>query len=124
MRLLTGLYQICRHVDLRRLPELICGIRRVPGNGPTLYPVACVPQAWSSAAPLALLQACLGLEFDFEDQGVRFLRPGLSDFVDEITIRSLAVGDGKVDVVLRRHSTDLSVNVLRRQGRAQVTVRH
>jgi len=124
MRLLAGLYQICRHVDLRRLPELICGVRRVPGNGPTLYPVACVPQAWSSAAPLALLQACLGLEFDFEDQGVRFLRPGLPDFVDEITIRSLAAGDGKVDVVLRRHSADVSVNVLRREGHAEVTVRH
>ena len=123
-RLLTGLYQICRYVDLRRLPELICGVRRAPGNGPTLYPVACVPQAWSSAAPLALLQACLGLEFDFEDQGVRFLRPGLPDFVEEITIRSLAVGDGKVDVALRRHSTDVSVNVLKRQGHAEVTVRH
>ena len=124
MRLLTGLYQTCRYVDLRRLPELICGVRRAPGNGPTLYPVACVPQAWASAAPLALLQASLGLEFDLEDQGVRFQRPGLPDFLDEITIRSLTVGDGKVDVALRRHSSDVSVDVLNREGRAQVTVRH
>ncbi len=29
-----------------------------------LYPVACAPQAWASAAPLAMLQACLGLTFE------------------------------------------------------------
>ena len=27
---------------------------RLPGKGPTLYPVACSPQAWASAAPLRL----------------------------------------------------------------------
>ena len=33
-------------------------------RGPTLYPVACSPQAWASATPFALLEAALGLEFD------------------------------------------------------------
>ena len=72
-RVLTGLYGSSRYMDLRRPPELFCGLRRTPGKGPTLYPVACSPQAWASAAPLALLQACLGLDFDFQAEQVCFL---------------------------------------------------
>ena len=37
------------HFDLHRMPELFCGFAREPGEGPTLYPVACAPQAWSAA---------------------------------------------------------------------------
>ena len=36
-------------MDLRRLPELFCGFQRERRRGPTLYPVACAPQAWASA---------------------------------------------------------------------------
>ena len=32
-------------------------------RGPTFYPVACTPQAWAAAAPLYLIQSCLGLAF-------------------------------------------------------------
>ncbi len=122
-RLLTGLYDISRYMDLRRLPELICGLRRAPGNGPTLYPVACVPQAWSSAAPLALLQACLGLEFDCDAHQICFRRPTLPTFLDDIVIRSLSVGGGQVDLLLRRYASDVSVNVVRRVGQVEVTVK-
>ena len=37
------------YMDHRRLPELFCGFQRQHGHGPTLYPVACAPQAWASA---------------------------------------------------------------------------
>ena len=121
-RLTMGLFDLSRYTDLRRLPELICGLRRTPGNGPTLYPVACVPQAWSSAAPLALLEACLGLGFDFQAEQVCFRRPSLPNFLDKIIIRSLSVGGGRVDILLRRYASDVSVNVLRRVGNAKVTV--
>ena len=33
-------------------------------TAPTMYPVACSPQAWASAAVFALVQASLGLKFD------------------------------------------------------------
>ena len=111
-------------MDLRRPPELFCGFRRTPGKGPTLYPVACSPQAWSSAAPLALLQACIGLEFDFEAEQVCFRRPSLPDFLDRVVIRSLRVGASEIDVLLRRDAADVSVNVLRRVGSAAVIVKH
>ncbi|HTZ66281.1 MAG TPA: amylo-alpha-1,6-glucosidase [Roseiarcus sp.] len=122
-RLLVGLYDTSRYMDLRRPPELFCGLRRTPGKGPTLYPVACSPQAWSSAAPLALLQGCLGLEFDFQAEQVCFRRPTLPDFLDRVVIRSLTVGGSQVDILLRRYASDVSVNVLRRVGNAEVMVK-
>jgi glycogen debranching enzyme len=122
-RVLTGLYGTSRYMDLRRPPELFCGLRRTPGKGPTLYPVACSPQAWASAAPLALLQACLGLDFDFQTEQVCFLRPALPDFLDRVIIRSLSVGASQVDILLQRYASDVSVNVLRRAGDAEVMVK-
>ena len=47
-----GLFDAATYMDLRRLPELFCGFRREKHRGPTLYPVACAPQAWASATPL------------------------------------------------------------------------
>lgn len=122
-RLFTGLYGASRYMDLRRPPELFCGLRRTPGKGPTLYPVACSPQAWASAAPLALLQACLGLDFDSQTERVCFLRPALPDFLDRVIIRSLRVGSSEVDILLQRYASDVSVNVLRRVGLAEVMVK-
>jgi glycogen debranching enzyme len=45
-KLLYGLYQASRNVELCPLPELFCGFHKRPdASGPTLYPVACAPQA-------------------------------------------------------------------------------
>src|SRR4029077_14232186 len=46
-----GLFEAATYMDLRQLPELFCGFRRERRRGPTLYPVACAPQAWASATP-------------------------------------------------------------------------
>ena len=59
-RVFEGLFDAATYMDLRRLPELFCGFQRGRGRGPTLYPVACAPQAWASATPFPLMQACLG----------------------------------------------------------------
>ncbi len=118
----SGLFDAACYMDLRRLPELFCGFQRMRGKGPTLYPVACTPQAWSSCAPFALLQASLGLEFEPGARRVRLRQPKLPPFLDEVAIRSLAVGDAKVDLLVRRHGADISVSVLRSQDKARVEV--
>src|SRR5262249_27086635 len=51
-----GLFDTASYMDLRRLPELFCGFARRRGRGPTLYPVACAPQAWASAPPFTLIE--------------------------------------------------------------------
>jgi len=59
-RILLGMFETCQSVDLQRLPELVCGFARMPGAGPTLYPVACAPQSWAAGAVYLLLSSCLG----------------------------------------------------------------
>jgi glycogen debranching enzyme len=117
-----GLFDTAAHMDSRRLPELFCGFRRQRGSGPTTYPVACAPQAWASAAPFALLQACLGLTFDAANRAVRFRRPRLPRFLDEMVIRQLSLHDARADILLRRYGDDVSVNVLNRSGDLSVAV--
>ena len=48
---------------------------RRTGEGPTLYPVACSPQAWAAAAPFLLIQSCLGLRIEGARNRVVFERP-------------------------------------------------
>jgi glycogen debranching enzyme len=121
-RLFHAMFDAASYMDLRRLPELFCGFRRVAGKGPTFYPVACSPQAWASAAPFAFLQACLGLSFDLPGERVRFRQPRLPDFLDQVVIRQLRVGDSQFDVMLRRYGADVSVNVLDRRGDGRVAI--
>src|SRR5262245_28874592 len=49
LRVLTGMFDASLFVDLHRMPELFCGFPQRPGEGPTLYPVACAPQSWAAA---------------------------------------------------------------------------
>ncbi len=111
-----GLFEASTYIDLRRLPELFCGFSRMRTQGPTFYPVACSPQAWAATAPLALLQACMGLRFDPENRHVIFNRPVLPEFLDEVKLTGLSIGDARMDVQLRRTGTDVAVNVLSRKG--------
>lgn len=122
LRMFSGIFAASTYMDLRRLPELFCGFKRAAGKGPTFYPVACSPQAWSSATPFALLQACLGLELDHAAHTIRFRQPRLPPFLEEVTIRELALGASRFDILLRRYGSDVSVNVLRRIGDARVEV--
>ena len=119
---LTGLFNASIFMDLHRLPELFCGFPRRPGEGPTLYPVACIPQAWAAATPFYLLQACLGLSFSHEKPQIRFTHPVLPDYVEWVEIRGLRVGGGEVDLALRRHAQDVGINVLRKEGDVEVAV--
>jgi glycogen debranching enzyme len=121
-RLSSGIFDAASYMDLRRLPELFCGFRRRPGKGPTFYPVACAPQAWASATPLAFLQACLGLDFRHATEQIRFRQPRLPEFLDWVEIRRLSVGASSFDIMLRRYGTDVSVNVLDRQGDGRVVI--
>ena len=101
IQLFQGLFDTAAYMELRRLPELFCGFRRQPGTGPTVYPVACAPQAWAGAAPFAMLQACLGLHFDPAKRAVQFRRPRLPGFIDQLAIRSLRLGEARADILLR-----------------------
>jgi len=117
-----ALFDAAGYMDLRRLPELFCGFRREKGRGPTLYPVACAPQAWASATPFTLLEAALGLEFDAERGEIRLRNPRLPAFLNDVVLRELRLGPSSVDLRVRRHGDEVSLEVLRTRGRIQVSI--
>lgn len=119
-RVFEGLFAAATYIDLRRLPELFCGFARERGHGPTFYPVACSPQAWAAATPLSLLQSCLGLRFDTQRRSVVFEDPLLPDFLDDVALRRLSLGDASADVSLRRSGSELAIEVTGRRGRLGV----
>jgi glycogen debranching enzyme len=117
-----GLFDAASYMDLRRLPELFCGFQRERRRGPTLYPVACAPQAWASATPFTLLEAALGLEFDARRGEIRLRNPRLPAFLNEVFLRDLQLGPSSVDLRVRRHGDDVSLEVLRTRGQIQVSI--
>ena len=117
-----GLFDAAAYMDLWRLPELFCGFRRERHRGPTLYPVACAPQAWASATPFTLLEAALGLEFDAGRGEIRLRNPRLPTFLNEVILRELRLKDASVDLRIRRHGDDVSLEVLRKRGQIQVSI--
>jgi len=121
-QLFKGLFKAATYMDSRRLPELYCGFQRQRGRGPTLYPVACSPQAWASATPFTLLEASLGLEFDPCKGEIRLRNPRLPSFLDEVTLRNLRLDPASVDLKLRRHRETVSLDILRTTGQIQVSV--
>jgi len=121
-RVMDGLFEATLHFAQHRVPELFCGFHRRDGEGPTLYPVACAPQAWSAAAVFGMLQANLGLEID-APAGVLSLRsPRLPAFIDWLALHDLRVGEASVDLLLRRHDRDVGVQVTRKNGPVEVRV--
>jgi glycogen debranching enzyme len=120
LKIMTELFNACLFMDLRRLPELYCGFSRRPAEGPTLYPVACNPQSWASAAVFLLMQSCLGMHIDANKQQIYFTNPVLPDYLEQVRIRDIAVGSARLDINLEYHPNNVGVNVIRRRGDVQV----
>ena len=84
-----------------RLPELFCGIDRA--SGPLVrYPVACSPQAWSSAAIFLLIQSLLGLHADAPSATLTVRNPRLPRAIRSLELRSLRIGGALVTLRVRR----------------------
>jgi glycogen debranching enzyme len=122
LQIFRGLFDAAGYMELRRLPELFCGFQWRKLTAPTLYPVACAPQAWAAAAFFALLQASLGLSFAQDAGEIRFDHPVLPRFINYLHLRRLQVRGGSADIVLRRYERDVAFNITRREGEASIVV--
>ena len=120
-QIMSGLFDASLFFDLQRLPELFCGFGRRTGEGPTLYPVACSPQAWAAGAVFLLLQTCLGLSIQANQSTVSLTSPSLPEFVSEVHIDNLRVGSGTVGLVMDRAFRGIGVE--RRVGEATIVLR-
>ena len=97
----SELFAAAQHFGMR-LPELFCGFARNNGEPPVGYPVACLPQAWSSGAVFMLLQACLGLRIDGARREVLIDRPDLPKEIERLTLRGLQLGSDRLDLLFQR----------------------
>jgi glycogen debranching enzyme len=114
IKILSALFDASLFIELQRLPELYCGFPRRHGEGPTSYPVACSPQAWSVGAVFMLLQSCLQVEINAVRKTIVFNKPELPPYLDRISITNLRLGADTCDLELYRHEYDVGFNVIRK----------
>lgn len=120
-RLFSAIFEAACYFDQNRIPELFCGFQRKKGRGPTLYPVACAPQAWSCATPLFLLQATLGLTVR-GCNSVDFQRPVLPEFLSKLSVDGLTCRDASVGLDIQQLGQATSVFTRDRKGEVSVTI--
>jgi glycogen debranching enzyme len=119
-RILASLFEAACLLHLQRLPELFCGFPRRLGEPPTLYPVACSPQAWASGSLFLLLQSCLGLHVSAS--GICFYYPTLPEPLSELYVSRLSVPGGSVDLAITQIGETVNVDVPKRTGHLEVTI--
>ena len=122
LRVLDGLFGAAQGFALKRLPELFCGFPRRSNAGPTAYPLACAPQAWSAASVYALLASVLGISFVPSERQIRFFRPALPSWLSEVRLTNLRLGEASIDLALRRDGSAVSSDVTRREGSIEIVM--
>jgi glycogen debranching enzyme len=127
LRILMGLFDTAKALPLNRLPELFCGFPRHPEEAPTLYPVACSPQAWASGSVFGLLEAITGMGIGRDAEtgrvNVLFRNPVLPERIHRLEINGLRLGDEEIDLELHRGDHDTGVLVKRRSEGVDVLIR-
>lgn len=122
LQLMQGLFDATLFIDLQRLPELFCGFERRKGEGPTAYPVACSPQAWSVAAVFLLLQSCLQIEINSLKKKIYFYKPMLPEYLEKISVKNLQLGKNFCDLELQKYGNDVVLNVLKKPDNWQLII--
>jgi glycogen debranching enzyme len=123
LTLATGLFQAVLHFEDVRMPELFCGFPRVEDRGPTRYPVACSPQAWAAGSVFHLVRGMLGLTPHALENHVTLNRPQLPSWLKWIEIHGLRLGRSRIDLRVSQGREHAAVELLAREGDAEVVVR-
>ena len=106
-----------------RLPELFCGFNRADSPYPVPYPVACVPQAWAAGSLFQLLRTMLGMQPDARAKQLDLISPSLPEWLPEVRIENMRVGEAVVDLLFRGGNGSTGVEILRRTGDLAVVLR-
>ena len=122
LQILRAMFDASLYLSLQRLPELFCGFPRRRNEGPTAYPVACAPQAWSVAAVFMLLEACLSLDIDAPARSVRIRRSVLPPSIRHVHLSGFRLGDGACELDFTRHRDDVGVTVARKTPGWEIVV--
>ena len=123
LKIMEVLFEASLTIHMQRLPELYCGFNRRPGEGPTAYPVACSPQAWSVAVVFMLLQACFRIEIDALTKTVTFNKPSLPKYLDKVYITNLMLDGQSCNLTIKRLEDDASFNLLQKPEGWEVIIK-
>jgi glycogen debranching enzyme len=120
-RIAQGLFEASRLFELNRLPEVFGGHDRDCAHPhPGIYPGANSPQAWSASAIIHTVQSMLGL-FPAAPWGALIVNPDLPEWLPEITLTDVRVGDGRANIRFWRSRDGATEHeVLASNGRLRV----
>lgn len=123
-RLAKAIFEAAALFKYCRLPEVFAGHARDEAHPfPGLYPKANSPQAWSASAPLLVLQSMLGIQ-PYAPMQTLLLDPHLPEWLPEIILHQLRVGDATVSIRFwRETSANTAFEILDSRGVLRV-VRH
>jgi glycogen debranching enzyme len=98
-------FEVATLFDYDRLPEVFGGHARDEAHPfPCLYESADSPQAWSASVPFMLIQALLGI-YPYAPLNVLFLDPWLPDWLPEVKLEDLHVGNSRVSLHFKRNDS-------------------
>lgn len=122
LRIFDALFFAIDEMEHERMPELYCGFSKRDGEAPTLYPVACSPQAWSAGVVYILLQSCLGITVDAVQNKIFFYEPVLPEWMNSLTVKDLRVGESIIDFTAKRNGATAEIDLHDRSGRTQLVI--
>lgn len=122
-RIFSAMMDISLYMENERIPELFCGFERRRAEGPTSYPVACSPQAWAVASVFMMIQACLGIEINANQNCIYFNEPSLPNFLNYLEIDDLKINSGSISFRAEKQEGSVAINVLQKTGNIDVIVR-
>jgi glycogen debranching enzyme len=111
LKILDALFSASLFIELQRLPELYCGFNRKANEGPTAYPVACSPQAWSVSVIFILMQSFLRIHINAINKTIVFDKPEMPEYIDKISVSNLKIEGQELIFHTHRHANDVSFNV-------------
>jgi glycogen debranching enzyme len=114
-----GIFDACSAFVGYRLPELFAGIERTPDAFPVQYLGANIPQAWAAGSVFMFLRAILGIEADAAHNTL-WLDPTLPDWLPEITLNHLQVGERRVGIHFSGQGTESRFEVLENEGGLEI----
>jgi glycogen debranching enzyme len=121
--LARGLFDLAELFSANRVPEAVGGLARDAEHPhPGVYPQANAPQSWSASGTVLMIQALLGIR-PFAPAQLLLLDPRLPDWLPELNLRRLRVGDALVDLHVWRHGDRTKLRAQVRSGRLLVRQR-
>ncbi|WP_164701449.1 glycogen debranching N-terminal domain-containing protein [Modestobacter sp. KNN46-3] len=121
--LARGLFDTAELFTANRIPEAVGGLTRDDDHPhPGVYPQANAPQSWSASGTVLMIQALLGVR-PVAPAHLLLLDPRLPDWLPELNLRRLRIGDATVDLHVWRHGDRTKWRAQVRTGRLLVRQR-